>query len=174
MPLLLALAVVTLFSLSTASSADDSATVTVSLTIPVIQTLSMEQGGDLDPPDTSVTAAYIIPYPTDQDFERGWIEARGAVTLVVKSNTDWVIEVRALSEDMGGSFSYRKPVGDFRVRRSDGNDGYMTITDEEQVLAGGTNGVFELNLDYKVLLGEGYSPGGYKIIIFYRITTAEP
>lgn len=151
--------------------AEDTATVTVSWSVGVIQSLSILSHDDLDSSSSTVTSVYTFPVPSVEDLARGYMEELGAITLRAKSNVGWVVMVKALSRDMGASFdgAYIKPLSDFQLRASGG--AYLTITNENQVLATGKRGIHDLDVDYKVLLDKDYRPGNYSVTIVYMITT---
>jgi hypothetical protein len=144
-------------------------TVRISWKILPFQVLIINGKGN---PGKRVITTYNIPQPTHQDLKRGYIQEESALSLTVVSNVDWVIKVRALSEDLGTSWKgkYLKPLSHFLFRSPQTE--FMVIQQEPQKIAWGEKGRKVVDIDYRV---EGYSndyqPGSYKITLEYTITT---
>ncbi len=121
----------------------------------------------------SVSSPFVIPNPTPEDLERGYVERLGAVTLLARSNVPWLIAVRAEDADMGTSFdgSVTKPITDFQVRAS-GQGRYLTVQRYDQALTAGPPGEHRVPVDYRVLFDrERHRPGNYRITLVYTIST---
>ena len=91
--------------------------------------------------------------------------------LVARSNVNWRIIVHTPDPDMGRSYdgSYVKPLSDFQLRAS--GSAFFSISNVDQVLAGGAHGKYEVPVDYRVLLHpERYKPGDYHLTLIYTIT----
>jgi hypothetical protein len=145
-----------------------SATVKVRWTILPFASLSVagEKG-------TTVQDNFSLPDPTTFDLERGYMEFPGALALVVTSNTQWWVGVRALEPNMGKSHdgTYTKPLSDFKLRANGGS--YQTVGRTSQMIANGQQGMHTLFLDYQVLLDPKLERSGdYGLTLIYTITTS--
>lgn len=153
---------------------DSSATVQVSWRVESTQTLYvLGPDGRAKGGGTSVSSTFVIPNPTPEDLERGYVERQGAVTLVARSNTPWVISVRTEDLDMGTSFdgTVTKPITDFQVR-ANGQGRYLTVQRYDQALAEGPPGEHRVAVDYRVLFDrERHRDGDYRITLVYTIST---
>lgn len=92
--------------------ASNQATATVNVNLEPFQSLSTSDSPSLS---KIVTTTYKVTSITDVDVNRSYIERREAITLVIRSNTDWRLNVEALNSNMGDSFNgvYVKPIEDF-------------------------------------------------------------
>lgn len=120
------------------------------------QTLRLSGSGE-----EVASIAFNLPDPTPQDHVRGYIETEHAVRLHVVSNTPWKIQVRALDPRIDG-------LADVQLR-SRGRE-YLTLSSRPQIIAQGLNGVFEVSIDYRLLLGDdGDFASGAPLEIIYTI-----
>lgn len=94
--------------------------------------------------DEVSAVAYEVPSPTPLDYARGYIETEHAVRLHVVSNTPWKIQVRVRDPAIALSSA-------MRLRNHGGE--YFTPSIDPQILARGLNGVYEISIDYRMLLG---------------------
>lgn len=153
---------------SLAFSASDSATTTVSWSVLPFATLSIageEGSGD------AVVSTFALPQPSAADLKRGYIEVERALTLVAVSNTGWQLIVRTDDPNLGQSYdgTYIKPLDDFQLRARGGE--YRSLSHRAQVLKSGTNGRYELEIDYRIRFHPAYRPGDYRVTLTYTITT---
>lgn len=170
LPLLVAFSSL-LFAVS--ALADSSATARADLAWKVLpfQSLTLFGGGSSG---TSTTSRFTLREPTESDLLLGYIEERGAMTLVASSNVawSWSVKVRAVETNMGQSRDGTtvKPLSDFLLRANGGT--YFSISAFDRTLASGAFGVQSLVVDYKVLTDrQSYKPGEYGLTLVYTITT---
>ena len=97
-----------------------------------------------DSRDEVTAVAFELPDPTPLDITRGYIESEHAVRLHVVSNTPWKIQVSALNRDIDMSTALQV--------RSHGGE-YLSLSSQPQILAQGLNGVFEISVDYRLVIG---------------------
>ena len=165
----LAILVSFVLSLSAVTQADNSATGRVGFNVLPTQTLAVfGQGGS---GGQSVTSTFFIPTPTAADLARGFIERPEESTLVATSNIPWAITVRTPDADMGRSDdgSYVRPISDLQVR-AEGRP-YLTMSGEDQVIAHGEPGRYEVGVDYLIRFdGNNYHAGDYRITLIYTIS----
>jgi hypothetical protein len=158
-----------MFTLSPLSHADNSASGRVTFTVLPTQTLTvLGQAGD---GSKSVTSTFFIPTPIRSDLERGFIERPQASSLVATSNIPWSITVRTPDLDMGRSDddSYVKPISDLLVRA--GGRPYLTMSPQDQVIAHGEPGRYEVGVDYLIRFDRNdYHAGNYHITLIYTIS----
>ncbi len=102
------------------------------------QTLRLTSNGDGEG-----VAGYEIPEPSAIDLARGYIEDENAVRLHIVSNTPWKVQV--WTEAAGESHH------DIQIRRRGGS--YVPVTASPGVLAAGAHGTYEIDVDYRILLG---------------------
>lgn len=158
-----------LLVVQTSEAISTNKTVQINLRILPFQILIINEKGKAG---EKIITTYNVPPPTVQDLERGYIQEEDALSLTVISNVDWVVKVRALSENLGISWDrkYVKPLSDFLIRSHQTE--FMIIQRTPQKIAWGKNGKKKVDIDYRV---EGYNhnyhPGSYKIILEYTITT---
>jgi hypothetical protein len=88
---------------------------------------------------------YQIPVPTSLDRSRGYVDDTDVGTLKVVSNTPWKLEV-----EFAGAQVLPVGVRRFELRCSGGS--FVPVGGSPQVLASGTNGVYQVTLDYRVVL----------------------
>jgi len=171
---LLGSALVLLLASSPPLLGDSSAAVVVGWRVESTQTLYvLGPDGRAEGGGTSVASAFVIPNPTPEDLERGYVERLRAVTLLARSNTPWVISVRTEDADMGTSFdgTVTKPISDFQVR-AHGRGPYLTVQRYDQALAEGPPGEHRVAVDYRVLFDrERHREGNYRITLVYTIST---
>jgi len=152
------------------SQADNSGVTEVGWTVVPFATLALAGAGERAAGST-VTVSFTLPRPSAEDLARGYLEIEDALTLVARSNVDWVILVRTPDPDLGRSYdgSYTKPLSDFQLRVAGGD--FLTISNADQTLSRGRRGEHELAIDYRVLLHpECYRPGDYGLKLIYTIT----
>ncbi len=132
------------------------------------QTLSLADG-----PFGARTAYSVhIPQPSARELARGHVDVPGAVTLNVHSNAPWVVNVRALSPDMGHSDdgAVTKPLADFQLRAA--NRPYITLDTQDQRLIQGDHGRFSFEVDYRVRFDpRTHRDGDYALDLLYTITS---
>lgn len=149
---------------------DSSTTVQVGWRVLGTQMLSI-LGSD-GPEGPSVASTFVIPQPTAEDLQRGYIERRRALVLVARSNMPWTISVRTDDENMGRSFdgTYVKPITDLLVRAEGGS--YVTIGHRDQAITDGPPGEHQVGVDYRVLFDpKTHRDGNYHITVIYTIST---
>jgi hypothetical protein len=131
-----------------------SVTVRASWKVLPYQTLRLGDAGD-----EAASVAFEIPEPTPLDYARGFIEAQHAVQLHVVSNTSWKIQVQLKDAQAGTSAG-------IQLRSHSGE--YLILSVSPQIIAQGSNGVFEISIDYRLLLdSEGpFTPGAPREIIY--------
>jgi hypothetical protein len=159
----------TLPLLSLAEEATASTTVAVGWQVLPFQSLTVSGTHGSSP---SLASHFDLRPPSEADLQLGYIEERGALTLVAASNVRWSVEVRALESDMGRSAdgTVAKPLSDFLLRANGGS--YSSITTFDQTLAYGELGVHSLVIDYKVKMDrDSYRDGDYSLTLVYTITT---
>jgi hypothetical protein len=154
-------------SSSLALGAGDSEITTINWTVLPFATLSIAGEGEGEAISTTVA----LPQPTAADLERGYVELERALTLIAVSNTNWRLTVRSPNSNLGRSYdgAYVKPLSDFQLRARGGE--YCSITNEDRLLTSGTQGRYELEIDYRILFHPGYRPGDYRVTLIYTITT---
>lgn len=147
---------------------DSSAPVQVGWRVESTQTLYvLGPDGRAEGGGTGVSSTFVIPNPTPEDLERGYVERQGAVTLVARSNTPWVLSVR--TEGFDGTVT--KPITDFQVR-ANGQGRYLTVQRYDQTLAEGPPGEHRVAVDYRVLFDrERHRDGDYRITLVYTLST---
>ena len=96
-----------------------------------------------------MSVAFDLPDPTPLDYARGYVEIDHAVRLHVVSNTPWKIQVWMRDSVIDSS-------ADMQLR-SYGAE-YFALSSQPQILAQGLNGVFEISIDYRMLLGADGKP----------------
>lgn len=146
-----------------------SATAEVKWTIVPFQSLTIAGGNAAG---AIVSSRFDLRQPMPADFALGYIEEKGALTLVAASNIPWTVKVHALESNMGVSEdgSYVKPLSDFALRVNGG--GYFSVTPFDQVLASGDVGSHPLIIDYKVKTErESNKNGDYGLTLVYTITS---
>ncbi len=150
------------------SSSQSSASATVSFRIAPSLSLSVWSE---TPAGNNLISVYIIPRPTAQERQAGFIERLKALQLLARSNVPWVLRVRAQEPDMGLSDDglYRKPVGDLQVRATRGL--YTPVTLHDQAIASGIPGEYLLPVDYRVRLGTEHRDGNYRVTLIYTLTS---
>lgn len=149
----------------------DSATVTVSWKVPVIQSLKLLSGNGSSPSEDSVTSVFNIPRPTSEDLREGEIVKEDALVLKAESNVNWNVQVSAEDPYMGKSDDgeYKKPVRDLEVR---GYGNWKTLSTNPVTIAMGSSGSYTVGVDYKVNFDKDeYHEGNYQAALTYRITT---
>ncbi len=159
-----------LMILSVSLYGDDSASLQVSWRVQSTQTLAILGSGE--PGGSSVASTFVLPKPTPEDLQRGFIERTRAIVLLVRSNTPWIISVRTDDENMGRSFdgTYTKPVSDLWVRAEGGP--YVPLSRKDQVITGGSPGEHQIGVDYRVIFNpDTYREGRYQITVIYTIST---
>jgi len=157
-------------ALSASLYGDDSASLQVGWRVLSTQTLAILGSGE--PAGSRVASTFVLPKPTPEDLQRGFIERVRAIVLLVRSNTPWIISVRTDDEDMGKSFdgSYTKPISDLWVRAEGGS--YVPISREAQVITSGLPGEYQIGVDYRVhFTPDTYREGRYQITVIYMIST---
>lgn len=146
-----------------------SATAKVSFRILPYQKLSISSGRSAG---NTAMSSVRIAQPDLNDLSRGYIEQRNAIQLEVQSNIPWLVRVRTDDGNMGRSFdgTYTKPVSDFQVRLEGGR--YFSLSNSDQLLHQGDQGVYQFNIDYKTLFNkQSYSNGNYQIKVLYTIVS---
>jgi len=113
---------------------DSSVTVEARWRVLPYQSLTLIGGGS-DPSLVSVA----VPTPTERDRARGYVESQGAVRVHVASNIAWKLQLR-LAE----------PVAGLEARRA-GTE-YVGLSTSPVVLAAGTYGSYDIDLDVRRLL----------------------
>lgn len=133
--------------------------VTVNLTVDTMVDLALD------------TPTYNFDTPSGDDLDAGFIEGLSAMTLTVKSNVNWEVQVRTTDSDMGTVGGYAKPISDFLWRESGG--AYQAITQvDAQVSTGTPTSSTDIIVDYKVLLGwADDKPGAYDITLRYTLSS---
>lgn len=162
-----------LFSVSLLTvGASDSATVTVSWQVPVMQSLQI-QGQATSGSSDKITSVLNLPQPTDNDLQRGYIQRQNALTLTARSNVKWAVQVQVEQPYLGTSYDgeYRKPSSDLLIR---GSSGYKQASTSPVIIATGESGSHRIGVDYKVLFDQqDYRRGDYQATLIYTITTRE-
>jgi len=119
-----------------------------------------------------VSPSFEVRDPSAVDLTVGHIEAPGAVTLRAVSYVRWTVQVRALESSLDRSHDGRsvKPLDSFLLR-TDGED-YFPIDTRDQTLASGSNGTFDLTVDYRVKAdAETHRDGDYILRLRFRRST---
>ena len=117
-----------------------------------------------------MSPSFEVRDPSAVDLTVGHIEAPGAVTLRAVSYVRWTVQVRALESSLSRSHDGRsvKPLDSFLLR-TDGED-YFPIDTRDQTLASGSNGTFDLTVDYRVKAdAETHRDGDYALTVIYTI-----
>jgi len=152
----------------TSSAKDVSASHQVAVRVLPIITLTVR---GKDGTEKKVISTYNVPQPTAQDLEKGYIEEKSAFSLMVISNVNWVVTVRALSENLGTSWDgkYLKPLSHFFLRSYQTK--FMAIQKRSQKIAWGEKEEQVIDVDYRIEgYGDNYQLGSYKITLEYTIT----
>jgi hypothetical protein len=146
-----------------------SGTVRVGFQVQAWQTLALASG--LPGSGNSLTSVFTLPNPTPSDLAQGYIERERAVRLIARSNVPWAVRVHATENSMGQSFdgTYQLPVSALHVRTQDAH--YLAVSTQDQVIARGQAGHYELNVDYKVMLDPSFKPGNYRVTLVYTISS---
>lgn len=106
---------------------------------------------------------YTVPPPTALDRSRGYIEDENAARLRLASNTAWKIQVEIQNDDW-----IERGVTAFELRQR--GDEFLSVSEGPQVLARGSNGVYELDLDYRVSIdAETFDGMNEPILLLYTI-----
>jgi len=131
-----------------------SVTVRTSWKVLPYQTLRLSDSGE-----EVTTVAFKLPDPTPLDYARGYVEIDHAVRFHVVSNTPWKIQVWMRDSAIDSS-------ADMQLR-SHGEE-YFALSGQPQILAQGLNGVFEISIDYRALLGADgkFSPKAPQEIVY--------
>lgn len=112
-------------------------------------------------------------FETVNDYEKG-ITNLNAATLKVKANKNWVVNVKANTENFSIDLNTLSalPSTILSVKKS-GTDLFLPVKSSDQILASGSFGGLESNklgLDYAANPGF-ILPGAYELEITYTITT---
>lgn len=114
------------------------------------------------------SSTYNFPSISTDDFDAGYIKSLLATTLTVVSSSSWQVDVKTDSVNMGG---YGKSISDFLVKKN-GNPTFLVISDTNQELDSGSNGTFNIDVDYKMLLDwVKDAPNTYSITVKFTLTT---
>lgn len=133
-------------------------------------TVEAQRGG----PQANVTptpADVLFSSPNEVDFNTGWVEHLGGVSLLVeprnKNRPNWQLFVQASAADMGG---YGKPVQDIQVR-VEGSSAWTSLSTTALLVGEGT-GSTTVTLYYRLLLDWAVdAPGSYSVPLEYSATS---
>ena len=128
-------------------SADEREVFTVEASIPRIQELTIEN---------------IKPFPTigADDYNRGYVDLKDAVTLSVSSNIPWKIVIYTNKINLYKSRGKFKSVEDFQCKV--GSEPYQSISQKPLVIAKGKRGIqdHKIKIDYRMKTNWGDTPPG--------------
>ncbi|MCI2425096.1 hypothetical protein LM599_03645 [Candidatus Acetothermia bacterium] len=162
-------ALVASFAIPICAATSVSVDVQVSWTILPFQSLTLAGSNSWG---EEVTVRVDFPQPTAADLSVGFIEIRGALSLVARSNIPWVVKVRAMESDLGTSYdgTFTKPLHNFLLRANSGH--YFTLANYDQIIIEGQPGVHPITIDYKILFDQvTHRAGNYGVTLVYTITT---
>ena len=128
-------------------SADEREVFTVEASIPRIQELTIEN---------------IKPFPTigADDYNRGYVDLKDAVTLSVSSNIPWKIVIYTNKINLYRSRGKFKSVDNFKCRV--GSEPYQTFSQNEGIIVEGKGGIKDqtIKLDYRMNISWIDTPPG--------------
>lgn len=134
----------------------------VHCTVPEIQVLEASSG------------TYVFPNPTEDDFNAGFVQGDGALTVAVKSNTAWEVTVSTRDTSLGTVNGHTKPLDDLLFRT--GGGAFRPISSSPAVLdslPSATSGK-ELDLDLRMLLDwEADQAGAYGLSLTFTLISSE-
>ena len=151
------------FCLPNSILADEASRVSVGVTVPTIQAMTMRP------------LSFIFPAISSADMDKGFIESIRATTITVSSNLPWQLTVRSEDQDMGKVEDYIKPLSDFLWSKSSDAQ-YTMISTESGLVDSSANYADnrEIELNYKMLVGwTRDKPGSYGLTLRFTLSTLE-
>jgi len=123
---------------------------------------------------SSNSHAFDIGKPTVEELSRRYGEEKGIITLTVRSNIPWVVNVRTdnnnLEMKVEGEDS--NPLSDFLLKRSE-EDTYIPISQREKILIREEPCMKEIRVHYRILIDEEIrQAGNHGVVIIYTIAPA--
>ena len=123
---------------------------------------------------SSNSHAFDIGKPTVEELSRRYGEEKGIITLTVRSNMPWVVNVRTdnnnLEMKVEGEDS--NPLSDFLLKRSK-EDTYIPISQREKILIREEPCMKEIRVHYRILIDEEIrQAGNHGVVIIYTIAPA--
>ena len=123
---------------------------------------------------SSNSHAFDIGKPTVEELSRRYGEEKGIITLTVRSNMPWVVNVRTDNNNLEMKVEKEdsNPLSDFLLKRSK-EDTYIPISQREKILIREEPCMKEIRVHYRILIDEEIrQAGNHGVVIIYTIAPA--
>ncbi|MCR4392054.1 MAG: hypothetical protein NUV94_04565 [Candidatus Acetothermia bacterium] len=120
------------------------------MTVPILTSVSL-RGASVA--GHSIAVPLMIPEPTPVDRSQGFVELRGAVVLLVRSNVPWTLSVRVLEPEVSGTIQARV-----------GEGPYLPVGVEGVSFTRGEFGQYEVAVDFRIPLTGAWTGGTVTLV----------